>query len=238
MKSNRLLKKKAYYDEELDSEGNWAISYGDMITLLLSFFVIFFTNDPQQQKVEKMNRHLSLQIENLVPAAVPASLAEGKGDKVKGEKVKLPALSGLEIRTHSIEDKIVVTFKATSFFNSGSVTVTSLGQKLLREFGEKYLPYAGNYRLAIKGFTDKRKVRKLSSRKYGDNLELSVLRSLGAMRVLQLSGIPLNRMEIAGSGELELIDRVLPSAEGLTRSELDAYSRTIVLVIEPIKESW
>jgi flagellar motor protein MotB len=233
MKSTRLLKKKAYYDEEIDSEGSWALSYGDMITLLLSFFVIFFTHDPKQQKLEKMNRHLSFQIENLVPAVAPVSLQEGKGGKVN-----LPALSGLEMRAHSIEDNIVVTFQATSFFNSGSVTVSSLGEKLLKEFGEKYLPYAGNYRLAIKGFTDKRKVRKLSSRKYGDNLELSALRSLAAMRVLQQSGIPLNRMEIAGSGELELIDKVLPRSEGLTQSELEAYSRTVVLVIEPIKESW
>lgn len=34
--------KKIHSQIHTDSDGSWAISYGDMITLLLSFFVIFF----------------------------------------------------------------------------------------------------------------------------------------------------------------------------------------------------
>ena len=36
-----LVKKNRRIHQEEDSEGSWAVSYGDMITLLLSFFVIF-----------------------------------------------------------------------------------------------------------------------------------------------------------------------------------------------------
>lgn len=235
MKQVRLLAKASYYDEEADSEGTWALSYGDMITLLLSFFVIFFTTDPKQVKLEKMNRHLSFQLENLVPAVLPISSEVGQGPKVK-----MPTLPGLTTTAVEVGENIVVTFQATSFYDSGSLALTPQGEKILKEFAEKYLPYAGNYRLAVKGFTDKRKVgqRKKRIRKYDDNLELSALRSLSAMRTLQQAGVPLNRMEIAGSGELELIDRVLPRKEGLTENELNAYSRTIVLVIQPVKESW
>lgn len=235
MRTVRLLKKSHYHEEEADSEGTWALSYGDMITLLLSFFVIFFTTDPKQAKLEKMNRHLSFQLENLIPAAAPVSSEVGNGPKVD-----MPALAGLAIRTQTVNDNIVVTFNATSFYDSGSLVLTSQGEKLLTDFAEKYLPYAGNYRLAVKGFTDKRKVRKRKEqiKKYDDNLELSALRSLSAMRLLQNAGVPLNRMEIAGSGELETIDRVLPRVEGLTPEEINAYSRTVVLVIQPVKESW
>lgn len=233
MKQVRLLAKASYHDEEADSEGTWALSYGDMITLLLSFFVIFFTTDPKQVKLEKMNRHLSFQLENLVPAVLPISSEIGTGPKVK-----MPVLPGLNTRAQEVGDNIVVTFQATSFYDSGAVVLTPQGHKLLQDFAERYLPYAGNYRVAVKGFTDKRKVTKKKYKKYDDNLELSALRSLSAMRVLQQAGVPLNRMEIAGSGELELIDRVLPRKEGLTATELNAYSRTIVLVIQPVKESW
>jgi flagellar motor protein MotB len=189
----------------------------------------------QQEKLEKMNRHLTFQLENLVPAAAPLSSEMGQG-----AKVKMPLIPGLNMRAHEVGENIVVTFQATSFYSSGAMVLTPQGEKLLREFAEKYLPYAGNYRLAVKGFTDKRRVikRKDVFKKYDDNLELSALRSLSAMRVLQQAGVPLNRMEIAGSGELELIDRVLPRKEGLTQEELNAYSRTIVLVIQPVKESW
>jgi flagellar motor protein MotB len=235
MRTVRLLAKASYHEKEADSEGTWALSYGDMITLLLSFFVIFFTTDPQEVKLEKMNRHLTFQLENLVPAVVPAS----SGTNV-GPEIMMPDLPGLTTRAHQVGENIVVTFQATSFYGSGAVVLTNEGEMLLKNFAEKYLPYSGNYRLAIKGFTDKRKVvkRKRPFKKYDDNLELSALRSLSAMRVLQANGVPLNRMEIAGAGELELIDRVLPRKEGLTEEELNSYSRTIVLVIQPVKESW
>jgi flagellar motor protein MotB len=235
MRTVRLLSKASYHEEEADSEGTWALSYGDMITLLLSFFVIFFTTDPKQVKLEKMNRHLTFQLENLVPAVMPLSSETGQGPKVK-----MPLIPGLNMRAHEVGESIVVTFQDTSFYNSGAIVLKAQGEKLLNEFAEKYLPYAGNYRLAIKGFTDKRKVvkRRNTFKKYDDNLELSVLRSVSAMRVLQQAGVPLNRMEIAGAGELELIDRVLPRKEGLTEEELNSYSRTIVLVIQPVKESW
>ena len=34
----------------IDTEGSWAISYGDMITLLLGFFILFFSLEPETKK--------------------------------------------------------------------------------------------------------------------------------------------------------------------------------------------
>ena len=233
MKTVRLLKKSQYH-EEIDSEGSWAISYGDMITLLLSFFVIFFTTDFKQQKVEKLNQHLSFKLEDAEPTKFEAQ------DTIHPVAASFPELKDHAIKTHNVGDNIIVTFQATSFYSSGKVSVNDIGTELLKKFSQNYLPYAGNYRLAIKGFTDKRPViyREVRTKKYDDNLELSVLRSIAAMRILQANGIPLNRMEIAGAGELEDIDKVIPRKEGLTEEEIDSYSRTLVLVVKPIKESW
>lgn len=248
MKSIRLLNKASYHQEDVDSDGSWALSYGDMITLLLSFFVIFFSTDFKGQKVEKLNRHLSFQLEGAVsaPASQPLDAAEMKQANMShpGHAPATPevdlSIGGMQIKTHPVGENVVVTFQAVSFYGSGKVTLEPQGEALLREFAQKYLPYAGNYRLAVKGFTDKRPVvyRAERLKKFDDNLELSALRSLAAMRILQQQGIPLNRMEIAGAGELELIDRIMPRQEGLTQKELDAFSRTIVLVVQPVKESW
>ena len=231
MRHVRQLSKPHYHDESLEDEGTWAISYGDMITLLLSFFVIFFTTDFKKEKVEKLNRHLSFELEGATPV-------EGKGGAK--QKVEIPDLVGVQMQTHQVGENVVVTFKGMSFFNSGAVSVDRKGKLALESFTSKYLPYAGNYRIAIKGFTDARAVNKKRrrSKDFEDNLELSALRSISAMRVMQKAGIPLNRMEIAGAGELEAIDKVIPRKEGLTKKELEALSRTIVLVITPIKESW
>ena len=239
MKKVRLLAKEHYHEE--DSEGTWALSYGDMITLLLSFFVIFFTTDPQKEKVQKLNTLLSFELEGTRPELFSSIEGQGQiGGKQQVEMKDIPQIEGTSITSHQIDENIVVTFKATSFFSSGQVSPNDRGRKLLSEFANKYLPYAGNYRLSIKGFTDPRPVTKNSKRKrkYDDNLELSALRSIASMKVLQQAGIPLNRMEIAGAGELASIAKVLPSQEGLTEDELESYSRTIVLVISPVKESW
>ena len=44
--------------EEVDAEGSWAISYGDMITVLLAFFVMFFSVDFKDEEKELINSSL------------------------------------------------------------------------------------------------------------------------------------------------------------------------------------
>jgi flagellar motor protein MotB len=135
-----------------------------------------------------------------------------------------------------VGDNLVVTFGKISFFDSGSTEVRKETIPFLKLFTEKYLPYAGKYQLSIKGFTDKKPVRK-ERRNYKDNLELSVLRAVSAMRHLQKAGLPLNRMEIAGVGELRTIEKIIPKSTQLDPKELEALSRTVMLVIKPEKES-
>lgn len=216
-------------EEELDTDGTWALSYGDMITLLLSFFVIFFTTDFKEQKAEKLNKHLSLALEGATPVHHEPQPMQN-----------LPELGLPDVKAVAVDGVLVVTFGKISFFESGSVGVHTDGIRILKDFAMKFLPYAGSYRIAVKGFTDKRKVLRLEGiqRKYDDNLELSALRSLAAMRVLQKNGIPLDRMEIAGVGEMNAMNKILPDTSGLNQNELNALSRTIVVVVKPEKESW
>jgi hypothetical protein len=54
------------------------------------------------------------------------------------------------------------------------------------------------------------------------------------MRVLQQAGIPLNRMEIAGQGEMTKILKLLSKLDltKLNEKQLNDISRTVVLVIK------
>jgi flagellar motor protein MotB len=49
---------------EIDTEGSWAISYGDMITLLLSFFIIFFSTDQEKDRMKAMESALLVALGN------------------------------------------------------------------------------------------------------------------------------------------------------------------------------
>jgi chemotaxis protein MotB len=229
----RYLTKKSYHLEE-ESEGSWAVSYGDMITLLLSFFVIFFTTDAHKEKVQNLNNYMSFSFEEL--KNIPGELFKA-GHKSTVEFTKKD-LNGLDVKVHQSNNKVIVSFGKFSFFKSGHTDLRPEGVEILKKFAEKYLPYAGTYSLSIKGFTDKVKVSSVSNRRYRDNLELSALRSISAMRTMQLQGIPLNRMEIAGAGELELISDLIPEIQTATTDEKNEYSRTVIIVISPEKESW
>ena len=243
-----LMKKNRPIHSEDDSEGTWAISYGDMITLLLSFFVIFYNADFKAKKIESLNHHLSFDLENLKPHLTGSSTTQSNtkpNEKAKTNTSKASAgsgslfvdgLSDFKIKVHEVDQNLVVTFGNISFFDSGSTEVKKDSIEILKLFTTKYLPYAGKYQLSIKGFTDRKAVRNVR-RSYKDNLELSVLRAVSAMRHLQKAGIPLNRMEIAGVGELRTIDKIIPKSNKLNQKELDALSRTVMLVIKPEKES-
>jgi flagellar motor protein MotB len=226
----RYLAKKKYHLEEEESEGSWAVSYGDMITLLLSFFVIFFTTDLKKDQASDLNQYMSFSMEEL--KMIPAEMLKTKSTSPKVD------LKGLDIQIHQFKDKVIVSFGRFSFFRSGQTELRPEGAAVLAKFVEKYLPYAGTYSLSIKGFTDRTRVQFSPNKKYRDNLELSALRSISAMRALQKSGIPLNRMEIAGAGELNLIKKIIADPKDLTAAELNDYSRTIMIVISPEKESW
>lgn len=226
----RYLTKKQYHLEEPEGEGSWAISYGDMITLLLSFFVIFFTTDLKKEQSDKLNQYMSFSMEELKMIPGEMLKANSIADKVD--------VKGLDIQVHQLKDKVIVSFGHFSFFKSGQTELRPEGIAVLNKFVEKYLPYAGTYSLSIKGFTDRTKVQVTPGKRYRDNLELSALRSISAMRTLQKSGIPMNRMEIAGAGELNLIQKIIPDTSKLSADELNDFSRTIMIVISPEKESW
>ena len=246
------MKKHKPLEIEEDSEGTWAISYGDMITLLLSFFVIFYNADFKAKKIENLNHHLSFDIENLKPHLRTKPEGQGGGagagkasgakkeaesnDVISGGSILVDGFTEFDIKVHEVDENLVVTFGKLSFFDSGSTEVKKDTIEILKLFTAKYLPYAGKYQLSIKGFTDRKPVRK-DRRNYKDNLELSVLRAVSAMRHLQKAGIPLNRMEIAGVGELRTIEKIIPKSNQLNQKELDALSRTVMLVIKPEKES-
>lgn len=233
---DRKWKKK--YDEvdEVDSEGSWAVSYGDMVTLLLTFFIIFFTTDPKQGTKQRVELKVSL-IETLKNKS--SNSESGNREEInvgnnKEEGIDKKILKDWNGVAHEKGNHIIVEFPYTSFFKSGQVELTKEGQKAIADFVHVYMPYAGNYNIGIRAFADRRKVLQ-KNRKFSDNLELSALRSVATMRVLQTSGIPLSRIRTGGYGENMLTATELseiPADKRAPSSEFD-LARKVVLVIEP-----
>jgi chemotaxis protein MotB len=231
--------------EGVDSEGSWAISYGDMVTLLLAFFVLFFSTNREASQNEG------------IQAALLAKLGSIQGSKPSAELHPEPQLdignsavgSGIDEQVvkawggvaRAVGSRIVVEFPEISFFNLARTELTREGKDALSRFTQLYVAFAGRNLLGIKAFTDTvavdREKSRREGRKFDDNLELSAMRSISAMRALQQAGIPLDRMKISGYGELReempgMVGRALASKAGAS-SKGNPLSRKIVLVIEP-----
>jgi flagellar motor protein MotB len=247
--SSRLRSLQAAGDG-VDSEGSWAISYGDMVTLLLTFFILFFSTNRESQENSGLQAAL---LARLGADLSGKAEVQGKVDPVVdvGEQADQLGLDTRVIeswggKARAMGSRIVVEFPETSFFNLSSTELTSEGLKALAGFTRLYTPYAGRNVLGIKAFTDTVAVDKARSRregrKFDDNLELSAMRSISAMRSLQRSGIPLDRMRISGYGEFKLemakiAGRATAAAEASSQTPPkvrgNPLARKIVLVIEP-----
>lgn len=225
-----LRRRRATEHQEVDTEGSWALSYGDMITLLLTFFILFFSTDTKRDRQHAMNAAL---IAKLEPKSQEPQAGAGGGQSPVFEQSVQQAL---DAKVHKVGQRLIIEFPNTSFFPLGKVELTQQGRAELKKFVDLFLPYAGNYVVSIRAYTDHKQVKQQRNRRFNDNLELSALRSVSAMRSLQSMGIPLNRMRLGGYGELRLTDedrtRAIASTPAYKRDGL-ALARKVILVIEP-----
>ena len=75
--------------EEADGEGSWAISYGDMITLLLAFFILFFSLEkPAPKGVNKMKAQLMSDLNAQEVSGGSAGAGKAQGADAKGADAK------------------------------------------------------------------------------------------------------------------------------------------------------
>jgi chemotaxis protein MotB len=226
-----LRSKRLHFSDHIDSEGSWAVSYGDMITLLLSFFVIYFSTDFNKQVEEKLGKKVEQEL-----AKVNHDL-KIDSDFLSSESLKhIPLKDGeeipsnIDIKIYKSGKSFLIRFEGVSFFNSGKTIIRDDAKKVLQAVVKRLEPFLANYKVKIRAFTDSRKVS--PGRRYHDNLELSALRAISTMRILEREGIPRSRMEVAGYGVMS--DALLKFLNIKTEDhkEKNALSRSVMLLLK------
>lgn len=215
-----------------DHNSNWAISYGDMITLLLTFFILFFSIDRGKKESVRLGALVNEQFNGSGPSADlvwGVKAPEGESSTVyagvdKKMSDKLPAA-----KTSVVGNRLIIEFPKTSFFSTAQYELTAEGRQALAQFAGIYRQFTGKMRLVVRGYTDNRPVKN-KHYKFSDNLELSALRAISALRTLNEHGVPLELMRIGGYGETD-------KARGISPGDRLAYDRKVVLVIEPLDET-
>lgn len=228
---------------ELEEEGtaDWLVTFADLTTLLLVFFVLLFSMSVIDEKRftdsfltvrevfgGKDKDLLTTTVRNddaaiLDSVRLQKQLIESQR-KVFSDVRTFMNQKGVEGVVGAVFDEGVITLKVPSgvLFAKGEVELSPEGEKTLGTLRDFFLKNK-TQTINIKGYTDDS--QPLPGSRFKDNWEISALRAVNALRFFVRSGIESNRLTATGLGDL---DPLLPN----TSEENRARNRRVEFVLE------
>lgn len=197
-------------DPLLDEEegANWLTTYGDLVTLLLCFFVILYAMSTlDKKKFELAAESLKSSfgtgfyreyIESPESPDIEIDLdkkTSGKENVIKDIKkfIKRKRV-GKYIKLKEFEGAITITLSGGLLFGSGKATLKPKAKPILNDVISIISEYE-EYNVNIKGHTDNVRMR---SSKYPSNWELSAVRATTVLRYVVYGGISPKRLTATG----------------------------------------
>ena len=169
----------------------WIYTYGDMVTLLLCFFVLLFA---MSKSDEEKFKAVSASFRGGPPAS--PFMFSGAPSPMDTLQTALQQADINEVSDITMDDRgITVSFSDTAMFEKGSATPTSEGVDTIEKMAR--ILYAVPNKIIIEGHTDNTPIK---SEQFPSNWELSGARAGSVARILENLGIDSKRMEITGYG--------------------------------------
>ncbi|MBI2605367.1 MAG: OmpA family protein [Deltaproteobacteria bacterium] len=221
------------------SEGTWAVSYVDMLTLLLCFFIIFYNSEQVKNVVEitplqRIIFDLSSKMKGKQAGGLGGTegvegigAGAGSAEKTAITEANLLEMLSKSLSTASTQVRVVgqaleVSFLGLSFFDTGATTLNMTGRETVSDIIKTLESHKGDVRLIVQGHTDTRQV---SRKKYNltDNWELSVLRATSVLKMFIKNGFPSDHLSAEGFADTQVAKAEIPDL---------AQQRRITLRIE------
>lgn len=202
------------YRRNSSNEG-WLLSYADLITNLLIFFILIISaSSIQTGKMEKI-------IASISDNQPVESLSAAK-DKVEQELAKQHLTN--DVRVELTDDGLEIIFDSGVTFASGKAEILPEMEEPLMKVLRVLGPYASKYKMAIEGHTDERPIH---SNIYKSNWELSSARAMRIRERLVKIGIPEYKMRVEAYADTKPIKKEL--REDLDEKTLHAKHRRVVI---------
>jgi len=204
---------------QTDSRGAWLMTYADLVTLILVFFVLLFS----LSKMETGNildalKSFEITIGNETPKTSlfdiidTGSLRKRKKldqltgmremDVFKEMKSFISKMSlGESVNAEFTEGKIVLRVEGSVLFRSGSADLLPQASQILSDIIQ-IIQNNPQYDVDIQGHTDNRPI---STPKFASNWELSAIRATTVLRYLIENGISGERLTATGFADLRPI---------------------------------
>ncbi|GBC64161.1 membrane protein [Desulfonema ishimotonii] len=200
-----------------DDDATWLVTYADLMTLLLVFFILLYTlasNEmngyktslkeiqAQANEKEKMAGVMEL-MEKLDPEEF--TLEEVTGLKTRNtellESVRQMVRTtgqGKNISTQLKDGKIIISISGEALFKSGSAELNPDAVPVFNKMALQFNDYP-DYTINIKGHTDDNPI---STQLFPSNWELSAIRATNVLKFMILKGLDPSRLTATGYGEI------------------------------------
>lgn len=202
-------------------EEGWLLSYADLITNLLIFFVaILAASQISPAKFQRVAEQLSGRETRQSLKEVQRQIEDAI------EELDL----GQSIRTRLNDDGLKIAVDTGVMFETGKAEINGEWLTALSQVIDKLVPYSQSYHFAVEGHTDSRPINSTAgSGRFESNWELASARAAAIRKRLELAGIPPNRTRLESYADTVS----LPAAdlEGLSEDESFARHRRVVVRI-------
>lgn len=225
-----------------DDEATWLVTYADLVTIMLVFFILLYTlvsleTERYKHAVETVKVHLK-DTEALIGLMELMEIPESEDNQITIEDItglrkrdealfediqKFSSTGGhhKSISTRILDGKIIVSIKGKALFPSGTASLNAEATLIFDEIMQILADYP-DYNINIKGHTDNIPI---STSMFPSNWELSAIRATTVLKYLVSKGISPERMTATGYGD------VLPLVPN-TSDENRAQNRRVEFVLE------
>lgn len=204
------------YRRNRGHEEGWLLSYADLITNLLLFFVVLLTaSNMSKGRMQQITKAMSGEEE-------PESLSSIKQEI--DEKIRAQQLEQV-VETRLQDDGLELFLNSGVVFDSGQAGVRIEFQATLESMLATLTPYSTRYRFAVEGHTDSTPLA--PGGLFPSNWELSAARAIAVRERMEQAGIERGRIRVEGYADTKPVpDEELGS---VSPQERNARLRRVVV---------
>lgn len=220
--SKRLKKFKNKTEVTDDGDGNWLVSYADMMTLLWGFFVIISAfSVPSKDLIEKLKEST---------ATAMGGEYQKPFNEITNELESVLKELNLEndAKVETLTDGVKITVKSNNFFESGSTNLSDPTKEVLTKIGTILKKQNNTFKILVEGHTDDVPVKK----ELGvSNWELSSNRAASVVKLFESIGVKHELLRPVGFADVEpLVSTVNLQNEELAKAR--SQNRRIVIRLQ------
>lgn len=229
------------YDSDPNEDTSWLVTYGDMVTLLMAFFVLMFSaGKVSEEKYEQVAQSIAQGFNSPGPELIAEVASIAELASVEAVAQISPLATAKEMLDQLIEERdlagemstsftptgLKIELSSSSFFASGFADVKESMIDSLIELSSvlQSLP-EGEYQVEVEGHTDNVPI---STAKFPSNWELSSLRAINVAHIFEDTGIQKERLSAIAYADTRP-EAPNTDAEGINIPDNQAKNRRVVV---------